>query len=218
MSAVPALRDADAPAPFGAVAFADAMAATPAQLADLERFRALLVEWNERMNLVGPSAIADFWRRHAFDSAQLIDYAPSALRWADLGPGAGFPGVVLAILLKGRPGAVVHLIESMAKRCGFLRAVVAELALPAEVHNARAETLALAPVDVVCARACAPLTKVLGYALPYLKTGAIGLFPKGQDVAAELAEARRSWRFKARLIGSRSGDGSIVRVEGLKHV
>ena len=154
-------------------------------MGDLETFRAMLADWNGRMNLVGPSALDDFWLRHAFDSAQLLDLAPRALRWVDLGPGAGFPGVVLAILLKGRPGAVVHLVESMTKRCRFLEAVVAALDLPAEIHNARAEDLAIA-CDVVVARACAPLVRLFGYARPYLKRGAVGLFLKGQDVAAEL--------------------------------
>ena len=143
----------------GSVAVADAASfmlaagATAAQMADLERFRQRLAEWNEKMNLVGPSALAAFWPRHAWDSAQLLEVRPGALRWADLGAGAGFPGLVLAILLKGRPGARVHLVESQAKRCRFLSEVVSQLGLPAQVHNDRAENLSL-DVDIVTARAC----------------------------------------------------------------
>src|SRR5690606_23717223 len=94
---------------------------------------------NRVMNLVGPATLDIFWSRHAWDSAQLLDLAPEARTWADLGAGAGLPGVVLAILLKGRPGAHVHLIDSMTKRCRFLSEVVGALDLPATVHNARAE-------------------------------------------------------------------------------
>src|SRR5690349_15525812 len=86
-----------------AESFARAAGASPEQFADLERFRTILADWNERMNLVGPATLPDFWNRHAWDSAQLLRLAPDALTWADLGAGAGFPGLVLAILGKGRP-------------------------------------------------------------------------------------------------------------------
>ncbi|HZC15817.1 MAG TPA: 16S rRNA (guanine(527)-N(7))-methyltransferase RsmG [Caulobacteraceae bacterium] len=187
-------------------------------MADLEAFRVALADWNTRMNLVGPSALAEFWLRHAYDSAQLLPLEPEALRWADLGAGAGFPGLVLAIMLKGRTGAQVHLVESMAKRCRFLEETVTALALPATVHHARAEDLDIS-VDVVAARACAPLVRLFGYARPYLRRGAIGLFMKGQDVVTELETATKSWRFEAELIDSRSHtDGRIVRMRKLKHV
>ena len=196
-----------------AASFAAATGATPAQVADLETFLALLTEWNEKMNLVGPSALAEFWGRHAFDSAQLLALEPDALTWADLGAGAGFPGLVLAILLKGREGAQVHLVESMAKRCRFLSEVSAALALPTTVHNMRAENLSLT-VDIVTARACAPMTRLLEFARPCLKKGATGLFLKGQDVEAELADASKHWNFKAELLPSRSGAGQVVKLKG----
>jgi 16S rRNA (guanine527-N7)-methyltransferase len=126
----------------------------------------------------------------------LLWFEPKALRWADLGAGAGFPGLVLAILLKGREGAKAHLVESMAKRCRFLAQVTEALDLPVEVHNARAESLGL-QVDVVTARACAPLTRLLAFAEPTFKRGARGLFLKGQEVDREVAEARKMWRFTA---------------------
>jgi 16S rRNA (guanine527-N7)-methyltransferase len=218
MPAAPALHNPLTSKGFGAADFQDAIGATPAQMADLHAFRAALADWNTRMNLVGPSALAEFWLRHAYDSAQLLRLEPAALRWADLGAGAGIPGMVLAILLKGRPGAVVHLIESMTKRCRFLEDVVSVLALPAMTHNARAEDLDIS-VDVVAARACAPLVRLFGYAQPYLKRGAVGLFMKGQDVVSELEAATTAWRFEAELIDSLSHtEGRIVRMRKLKHV
>jgi 16S rRNA (guanine527-N7)-methyltransferase len=115
----------------------------------------------------------------------------------------------------GQAGFRVHLVVSMAKRCRFLSEVVRELELPATVHNDRAENLSL-PVDIVTARACAPLHRLLGYARPYLKGGAAGLFLKGQDVAAELEEATRYWDFEADTVPSRSDErGRIVRVRRL---
>ena len=113
-----------------------------------------------------------------------------------MGAGAGLPGIVLAILLKGREGAHAHLVESMTKRCGFLSRVVEALSLPATVHNVRAESLRL-KVDVVTARACAPLTRLLDFAEPYFARGARGLFLKGEGVESELEPARTSWRFAA---------------------
>lgn len=195
--------------------FAHASGATAAQLADLERYKALLAEWNEKMNLVGPATLEVFWNRHAWDSAQLLALAPEAQAWADLGAGAGLPGVVLAIMGKGRAGFHVHLVESMAKRCRFLTEVVGELGLPATVHNSRAEDLQLA-VDVVTARACAPLSRLLGYARPYLRAGATGLFLKGQDVDSELVDAAKSWDLEADKVPSLSDPrGQIVRVRRL---
>ncbi|WP_414693915.1 16S rRNA (guanine(527)-N(7))-methyltransferase RsmG [Phenylobacterium sp.] len=203
---------ADAPS------FAAASGASPEQMADLERFRTLLGEWNAVMNLVGPSTLPDFWNRHAWDSAQLLKLDGAARTWADLGAGAGLPGVVLAILGKGREGFHAHLVESMAKRCRFLSEVVAELDLPATIHNARAENLDLA-VDSVTARACAPLSRLLGYARPYLAKGATGWFLKGQDVASELEEATKSWEFEAEIVPSLSDPrGRIVRVRRLRRV
>jgi len=198
-----------------AASFAAASGATQEVIADLSRFLEMLAAGNEVMNLVGPATIPDFWNRHAWDSAQLVPLAPEARIWADLGAGAGFPGLVLATLFKGRDGFHVHLVESMAKRCRFLQQVVDALALPATVHNTRAENLKL-PVDIVTARACAPLNRLLGYARPYFQGGAQGLFLKGQDVASELEEATRYWDYEAETVPSESDPrGRIVRVRRL---
>jgi 16S rRNA (guanine527-N7)-methyltransferase len=199
-----------------AESFARVSGATPGQVADLDTYRRMLAEKNEVMNLVGPATLPDFWNRHAWDSAQLLKLAPDALTWADLGAGAGLPGIVLAVLGKSRPGFHVHLVESMAKRCRFLSEVVETLDLPATVHNERAENLDLA-VDSVTARACAPLVRLLGYARPYLAKGATAWFLKGQDVASELEEATKSWNFEAEIVPSLSDvRGRIVRVRRLR--
>lgn len=188
---------------------------------DLHRYFDLLSTWNGRMNLVGPSALASFWPRHAWDSAQLLDHAPEARVWADIGAGAGFPGLVLAILIKPRDRAHVHLVESMAKRCLFLREVAADLDLPVTVHNHRAEEVALPAVQVVAARAVASMPKLLGFAAPLLAgrrpDQTIGLFLKGTSAEEELTEARQMWDFDAELLPSRSDpSGRIVRIERLR--
>jgi len=175
----------------------------------------MVVETNAVMNLVGPATLPAFWSRHVLDSAQLLKLAPDALTWADLGAGAGFPGVVLAILLKGRPGGHVHLVDSLTKRCRFLERVVEDLELPATVHNSRAEDLRL-KVDIVTARACAPMDRLLGFARPYLSQGSTGLFLKGENAEQELNEARKSWSFDAELLPSLSDQrGRVVRIRRL---
>lgn len=184
----------------------------------VEAYRRMLTLANTHTNLVGASTLADFDVRHFVDCAQLVWFAPHARTWADLGSGAGLPGVVLAILMRDRPGAHVHLVESMAKRCRFLREVVDALKLPVTLHHARAEDVAL-NVDIVTARACAPVTRLLTFARPCLAQGARGLFLKGQDVESEIAEARKAWRFSWRTHVSLSDPrGRILDLEGLAHV
>ncbi|WP_312735302.1 16S rRNA (guanine(527)-N(7))-methyltransferase RsmG [Brevundimonas sp.] len=188
------------------------------QLADLEAFRERLTAANAVMNLVGPDSLPDFWNRHAWDSAQLLNFAPGALTWADLGAGAGFPGVVLTILLKGRPGAHVWLIDSLGKRCRFLQEIVDALDLPATVLNGRAEAQSVT-CDIVTARAVAPMERLLGYAQPYFERGAQGLFLKGEKAESELIEARKSWHFDAELAPSQSDPrGRIVSIRSLRRV
>lgn len=192
--------------------------ATPAQMADLETLIARLTIANAVMNLVGPDTIPDVWNRHIFDSAQLLDLAPKAVTWADLGAGAGFPGLVLAILLKDRADSHVWLVDSLGKRCRFLQEVVEALSLRATVVNGRAEDQRI-KVDVVTARALAPMDRLLGYAQPYLQRGAQGLFLKGEKAEAELIEARKVWQFDSDLSVSRSDPrGRIVSVRSLRRV
>lgn len=190
--------------------------ASSERIAELERFLVLLTEANAVMNLVGPDSLPDFWSRHAWDSAQLMDLAGFGSTWADLGAGAGFPGVVLAILSKTRPDGHVWLIDSLQKRCRFLQAVVDDLALPASVIWGRAEEQAL-KVDMVTARAVAPLGKLLTYAQPYIARGAQGLFLKGEKAEVELREASKVWHVEAELSVSRSDPrGRIVTVRSLR--
>lgn len=192
--------------------------ATEQQMADLEAFRLRLTEANAVMNLVGPDSLPDFWNRHAWDSAQLLTHAPNARTWADLGAGAGFPGVVLTILLKEREGAHVWLIDSLGKRCRFLQEIVDALHLPATVLNGRAEAQGVT-CDIVTARAVAPMERLLGYAQPYFERGAQGLFLKGEKAESELIEARKSWHFDAELAPSQSDPrGRIVTIRSLRRV
>jgi len=205
---------------FDRDAFADATAASPTALAALETYRELLADWNGRMNLVGPSALASFWLRHAYDSAQLLSFAPSATVWADLGSGAGLPGIVLAILLKDRPGAEIHLVESMLKRTRFLAEVAQTLDLPVIIHARRAEDLKPPKgLEIVTARACAPLSRLLSYAYPCLRGGATGLFLKGRDVEHELTDARLAWQFDARLhISLSDPSGRVLQLQKVTRV
>ncbi len=184
---------------------------------NVEAFRCLLVRANQHMNLVGESTLKEFWVRHFVDSAQLLWFSPASTVWADLGSGAGLPGLILAILLKGRPGSTVHLVESMTKRCRFLSEVVQVLGLPAVVHHGRAEALKL-NVEMVTARACAPLERLLGYAEPYFARGGRGLFLKGADVDSEILQARKSWGFVSETTGSLSDPrGRLLFIEELRH-
>lgn len=201
--------------PMTPVEFQALTGASPDRMRDLADFLERLTAANAVMNLVGPDSLPDFWNRHAFDSAQLIDLDPEALTWADLGAGAGFPGVVLAILMKGRAGAHVWLIDSLGKRCRFLQEIVDALDLPATVITGRAEEQRL-KVDVVTARAVAPMDKLLSYAQPYMDRGAQGLFLKGEKAETELQTAWASWTFEADLSVSRSDPrGRIVTIRSL---
>jgi len=201
-----------------AAAFQALRAATPAQMSDLETLIERLTAANAVMNLIGPDTLPDVWSRHILDSAQLLDLAPGAATWADLGAGAGFPGLVLAILLKGRADSHVWLVDSLGKRCRFLQEVVDGLSLRATVVNGRAEDQRI-KVDVVTARALAPMDRLLGYAQPYLQRGAQGLFLKGEKAEVELIEARKVWQFDSSLSVSRSDPrGRIVSVRSLRRV
>lgn len=184
-----------------------------------ERYVALLQRWQAIKNLVGPSTLPDVWTRHIADSAQLADLLPDAVRWVDLGSGAGFPGLVTAILIRDRPGAEVVLIESNGRKCAFLREVIRELALPARVVGRRIEDVIdplAGETQVVTARALAPLADLLGLSRKLLTSGAVGLFPKGQDVGDELTEASKSWRIEASTVVSKTDPkGRILVVESL---
>lgn len=182
----------------------------------LDAFVSLVLERQRVMNLIAPSTIPLIWTRHVADSLQLLRLAPEARRWIDLGSGAGFPGLVIACALANTSGAEVHLVESTQKKALFLRECAEALKLPAIVHPMRIEDFTRQNkirFDAVTARALAPLDKLLALANPLLKTGAVGLFPKGQDVEAELTAASKSWNIDAELIPSVTDPRArIVRV------
>jgi 16S rRNA (guanine527-N7)-methyltransferase len=198
-----------------------ALAITPVSReaqARLDRFVDLLLAEQSHTNLISNSSVATLWTRHIADSLQLLDLAPDAKVWIDLGTGAGFPGLVLACGLADRPRSQVHLVESALKKANFLQRAADHIGAPVMVHAARIEdfanTVALKP-DVVTARALAPLNKLLGLARPLLEKGAQGLFPKGQDVAHELTEASKYWNFEPTLVPSKTQPSSrIVCVRG----
>jgi 16S rRNA (guanine527-N7)-methyltransferase len=203
---------------YGPEEFQAQLGVSQETLERLVTFRRLLAEASERMNLIGPKELELFWSRHVLDSAQLLKFAPEAKRWADLGAGAGFPGLVVAIFLADTPGAAVHLVEATGKKAKFLERVVAELDLPAKVFNARIEDFRVGdgPYDVVTARALAPLPRLIAYAKPILDRGAIGLFPKGANLDAELAAATdvlNGGAYRADVLESLSDPrGRIVRI------
>ena len=172
-------------------------------VARLDRFVELLLSWQQRINLIAASTVGTVWTRHIADSLQLIRLAPGARTWLDLGSGGGFPGLAIACALPEGEGARVDLVESNARKAAFLGEAVRTLRLPAVVHCARIEDFV--PTDsaeVVVARALAPLPRLLAYAAPALQKGAKALFPKGQDVGAELTEAAKSWNITAELVPS----------------
>ena len=184
-----------------------------------ETWRSRLEATNAHTNLVGRSTLRDFWRRHAFDSWQLLELAPHAARWADLGAGAGFPGLALAFGLmdRGVADAEIICIESIAKKAAFIKAVAAATGAPVSVHAERAERLDPIPsVDVVTARALAPLPKLLGYVHPYVEKGAVALLPKGARHGEELTEARKSWIFDLQVIPSATApEAAILKIRTL---
>lgn len=182
----------------------------------LETLVAALRKWQPVINLVSKASLAEVWTRHIADCLQVTALVPApATVIADLGSGAGFPGLVLAAALADRPGLRVHLLESDTRKCSFLRETARAMSMPVQVHNARIEQVLSDPpfsADVVTARALASTTELVALAHPLLKKGAIGLFLKGQDVEAELTEAGKSWNISYSLVPSISDPRSRVLV------
>jgi 16S rRNA (guanine527-N7)-methyltransferase len=155
----------------------------------------LIARWRTTTNLIAESTFASVWTRHVADSAQLIALAPQAKRWVDMGSGAGFPGLVIAIQLADVPDAVVHCIESDQRKCAFMREAARVTGAAASIHPVRVEAVepsSLGAVDAVAARAFAPLPLTLELARRWIERGAIGVFPRGEsgrDQIAALPEA-----------------------------
>jgi len=150
----------------------------------------LLDRWRHKTNLIADSTFARVWTRHIADSAQLIALAPEARRWLDMGSGAGFPGLVIAIQFAGVPGAIVHCVESNRRKCAFLSEAARATGAAAVIHAARVEAIepkSLGPVDAVTARAFAPLPLALKLARPWLERGAVAVFPRGESARDQIA-------------------------------
>jgi 16S rRNA (guanine527-N7)-methyltransferase len=204
---------------FGPEDFAAKTDVSRETLARLKAYADVLMDWNARHNLVAKSTLPDLWRRHFWDSAQLAPLVPPAARsLADLGSGAGFPGLVLAAIF---PGLAVTLHEATTKKCAFLRLAADRMAVPVTIQNARLEDLPPTRFDVVTARALAPLPQLLGYAQNFVGPNSVCLFLKGQNVVAELTEAHKCWNMKPSQVPSQTDPSAaivIVRELGPCHV
>lgn len=181
----------------------------------LEAYLGLLGQWQRAVNLVGARTLADPWRRHMLDSAQLYPYINRQDTVADLGSGAGLPGLVLAIM-GVRPMA---LVEADVRKAEFLREAARVTATDVAIRVGRIETVEPSPSSVVCARALAPLKRLLGWAARWLAGDGICLFLKGREAESEIAEATAAWRFTIDRLPSRTDpDGVILRIGALSHV
>jgi len=198
---------------YGPEAFAAEFTVSRETTAKLARYAALLTEWQERMNLVGPSTLAGIWDRHFRDSAQLMALVPRLghrPRWLDIGAGGGFPGLGLATLDAGE----IHLVESIAKKCRFLETVIDELDIrrSATVHNMRVEAMPAFRADVITARACANLAQLFDWGLRFAASSTLWLLPKGASVDDEVAAARQRYRFEHELVPSRTDERARIVV------
>lgn len=194
--------------------FQELMGVSDGVLERLETYVALLRKWQPKINLVGGRSLKDVWRRHILDSAQLGPLLPAAGGVvADIGSGAGFPGMVLAIT--GDHGkAEIHLIESSERKCAFLGEVNRMTQTGATIHHCRVENLPELKADVITARGVASMEKLLLYANPMLKKGGQCLFLKGKKWQEELTEAKKNWIIKESLIPSLSEpSGMVVKLE-----
>jgi 16S rRNA (guanine527-N7)-methyltransferase len=204
-------------APLDATAFQRAAGVSRETLDRLGAYAELLEKWNKAVNLVGRGTVADLWRRHMLDSAQLFDLLPPVpadrpRRLVDLGSGAGFPGLVLAVLGAGE----VHLVEADARKAAFLREAARVTGTRVVFHVKRADSLPPLDADVVTARAFAPLTDLLGTAAPLMRAEGVGVFPKGKGVDGELTVARKAWNMTVERVPSRTDTAAtILRVEAL---
>lgn len=203
-------------APLTAQGFQEICGVSDETLERLETFLARLEKWQAKINLVGRGSLADPWRRHILDSAQLGPLLPSGTRSiADIGSGAGFPGLVLALMdLPGRPD--IHLIESNQRKCAFLNEVNRATGAGAVIHHCRIENLANLSVDVATARGVAPLTKLLQFAIPVLKKDGKCFFLKGKKWQDELTKAKKDWNMEESYVPSLSdSSGMVIKLEAL---
>ncbi len=185
----------------------------------LERHAAMVREWSVRTNLVAPSTIPDLWERHVMDSAQLLRHVERPGTWIDVGSGAGFPGLVVAVLVSGQPGWHTSLVESNRKKVSFLASVKAALNLDVDIVPQRISTVVANPrqrPDIVSARALAPLLDLVTMLEPWLSAGTVGLFHKGREFHGELEHCRRMFAVDLIEHASAIEAGSrVVEIRGL---
>lgn len=201
---------------FGPDAFAEAANVSRETLDRLRIYVKMLEEWNAKQNLVSEATLPVIWHRHVFDCAQLVPLIPENMHSvADFGSGAGFPALVLSIMLGTR--AKVTMFESTGKKSAFLKAVVAELGLKAEVRNTRIESAPEEKMQLITARAFTNLPQLLTYARPFSGKSTMCLFPKGQSWEKEVLEAQKNWKFTLVTHPSRThSEGRILQITHLK--
>ncbi|WP_317056452.1 16S rRNA (guanine(527)-N(7))-methyltransferase RsmG [Roseovarius rhodophyticola] len=178
----------------------------------LERYSELLVKWNPRINLVSKSTIDDLWTRHILDSAQIFEIPKGGIRrWVDLGSGGGFPGLVVAVLVRELEQQFeIMLVESDARKCAFLSSVARELDLKVQIKNDRIENLNSLDADIVSARALADLSSLLDLSERHLAQGATLLLMKGKKWRSELETAQSKWNFDCQIVKSKTSEGSVI--------
>jgi 16S rRNA (guanine527-N7)-methyltransferase len=185
----------------------------------LDIYAELLRKWQMKINLVGPATLPELWVRHFEDSLQLLPIAGAWTHWVDLGSGGGFPGLVIALASNGQ-GRTVHLVESDRRKAAFLREVSRETQTKVEIHIDRIESVlpklvSRVHVDVVSARALAPMRDLIEYARPALEKGAVGLFLKGKALPSELTKLAPGASLDLTLVDSRTdSNAKIVVVRG----
>ena len=180
----------------------------------LQIFVGLLAKWNAAINLVSPASLAEVWTRHVADSAQVLDLAPiRRARWLDMGSGAGFPGIVIALITADTPNPVeMTLVESDKRKAAFLSTVSRETGVPMIIQAARIEAVAPQNADTVSARALAPLVRLCSFAERHLAPHGAALFLKGGRYDAEIAEARRTWSFALDVRRSSTDPAGVVLI------
>ncbi|MBX9911678.1 MAG: 16S rRNA (guanine(527)-N(7))-methyltransferase RsmG [Beijerinckiaceae bacterium] len=195
---------------------ARALRLTPVSRETEERLALLVAElerWQVAKNLVSSATLGEVWTRHIADSLQIFNLAPEARRWLDLGSGGGFPGLVIGVCLAEKGVGHIDLVESNARKCAFLRHAARITGAPVTVHAARIEDAVAGfsgKIDVVTARALAPLPLLLEWCNELLRTGALGLFPKGQHLEQELTEASKYWKIQASTISSVTDEAARI--------
>lgn len=199
---------------LSAADFQQATAVSRETLDRLQTYLALLATWQKKINLVGPSTLADPWRRHVLDSAQLLPHIAPDSTLVDLGSGAGFPGLVLAIMAQ----LEVHLVESDLRKTVFLQEAARLTGTSVEIHNQRIESLHALTADVITARALAPLPLLCKLAQPLCHAETVCLFLKGRSAQEELTETQKQTTLQATLIASQTdSEGVLIKVRNLHH-